>query len=95
MAGDCQFQRGGLTINLSATQTERGDTLIRLEPTPAVQGAVMGILSHGNGTPRNLRKIKGEKNWFLVFSGKLEVPVKIRLIVVQNGVSYFAEVAAN
>ena len=93
-AAECRFQRDGLQINLKTQATENGDTLIILEPSAPLQGGVMGIHSHGNETPRNLRRIKGEDNWYLQFSGKLETPVKIRLITVRNGASYFAEVMA-
>ena len=95
MVGDCSYRRDDLVVNFSAKPTGQGDTLIQLEPNSPIQGAVMGIHSHGNETPRNMRKIKGENNWTLIFSGKLETPVKIRTIVIRDGVSYFAELMAN
>lgn len=95
LAGECRFRRDSLVINLGARSTEQGDTLIQLQPDSPIQGAVMGVHLHGNETPRNMRKIKGEDNWYMLFSGKLETPVKMRVIAVQNGSSYFAELTAN
>jgi len=94
-AGECRLQRDDLQINLKAQTTENDDTLIVLEPSAPLQGGVMGVHSHGNETPRNLRQIKGEESWFLLFSGKLETPVKLRLIIVRKGASYFAEIVAH
>jgi len=94
MEGACRFRRDHLVVDIAARPTEQGDTLITLTPSEPIQGAVMGIHARGNETPRNLRRFEGEERWFLIFSGVLDTPVKIRLILAQGGRSWFAEIEA-